>query len=247
MSYANFAYIYDKLMYDVDYSKWAYYIENIMKRHNVEASLMLDLGCGTGSFCLEMARRGYDMIGVDISADMLSCARAKAELEGLNILYLHQDMTSFELYGTVDVVLCLMDSINYITKKNDVKKVFKLVHNYLNPGGLFIFDINSIYKFENILGNNVFYDIGDEIAYIWQNRYDKRKRLCEFDLTFFVRNGDCYRRFEEVHAERAYTLNEMKEMVKGSGLKLEATYNELDFSPPRTNSERVFFVAKKHE
>jgi len=245
MTYTSFAYIYDKLMYDIDYSNWADYIEEIFSINKKDVSLLLDLGCGTGSFCVEMAKRGYDMIGVDISPDMLSCAREKAESNGVDILFLNQDMTGFELYGTVDAAVCLMDSINYITGKRDLKRMFKLVKNYLNPDGLFIFDINSVYKFENILSDNVYYDVGDDIAYIWQNSYDKKRRICEFDLTFFVREKDCYRRYDEVHKERAYSIDEMKNLIEASGMKLLKTYADLSFSPPGEKSERIFFVCQK--
>lgn len=243
--YKNFAYVYDKLMYDVDYAAWADYIEEIFKKQGLKPGLVLDLGCGTGSLCMEMAKRGYDMIGIDLSEDMLSCARDKSSAAGLDILYLNQDMTEFELYGTVDAILCLMDSINYVTSKKDVKKVFKLVKNYLNPGGLFIFDINTEYKLENILGNNVFYDVGEDITYIWQNRYDRRSATCEFDLTFFVKEEDTYRRYEELHLERAYPVEEMKQLIKESGLVLEGVYNDLSFKRRTAKSQRVFFLCRK--
>lgn len=244
--YSNFAYYYDRLMKDVDYGKWADYVEKIFTLHMVDPSLILDLGCGTGSFCTEMAGRGYEMIGIDLSSDMLSCAKSKSLSQGVDILYLNQDMTGFELYGTVDVVVCLMDSINYITYKNDVKRVFKLVNNYLNPGGLFIFDINSMYKLENVLGNNIFYNIEDDITYIWQNSYDKTKMTCRFDLTFFVKLGDTYKRFDEVHYERAYMLDEIEEIVNKAGLELIAVYGEFSFKFPGKSCERIFFVCRKY-
>jgi len=233
-------------MYDVDYGQWADYIEEIFRINNVKPVLVLDLGCGTGSFCTEMVKRGYDMIGVDLSVDMLSIATAKAHKNGLNILYINQDMTEFELYGTVDAVVSLMDSINYITKKRDLKKLFKNVENYLNPGGLFIFDINSCYKIENILADNVFYSIDDKITYIWQNSYDKQKKLCTFDLTFFVREGEFYKRYDEIHKERAYSIDELKILVEDSNMEIVSIYDGLSFSEPNEKSERIFFVCKKH-
>ncbi|MFZ5989170.1 MAG: class I SAM-dependent DNA methyltransferase [Bacillota bacterium] len=242
--YSNFAYIYDRLMYDVDYKEWANYIESIFKLHGIKPALILDLGCGTGNFSIEMARRGYDMIGVDSSPDMLSCAMEKSA--GINnVLYLNQDMTDFELYGTVDIIVCLMDSINYILKKRDIKKIFKLVKNYLNPGGLFIFDINTPYKFENVFKDNVYYDVSDEVTYIWQNHFDRKNGICEFDLTFFIKDNEGYEKYEELHYERCYKVQELKKMIDESGLSLMKVYDSLKLSPPTKKSERIFFVCKK--
>lgn len=243
--YNNLAYIYDKLTYDVDYRKWADYIEAIFNKHGLKPSMVLDLGCGTGNFCIEMAKRGYEMIGVDLSPDMLSCAKDKTQEEDLDILYLNQNMAEFELYGTVDAVVCLMDSINYITDKRAVKRMFKLVKNYLNPRGLFIFDINTPYKFERVYGENIFYDIGDDSSYIWVNHYDKASKTCEFDLTFFIKNKEEYIKCEELHLERAYSIKEIKEMVDYSKMKVHSIYNELSFSNATQKSKRVFFVIGK--
>jgi len=232
-------------MRDVNYGQWADYITEIFRHNRLKAELVADLGCGTGSFCLEMAGRGYDMIGIDISADMLSCARQKALEAGEDILFLNQDMTYFELYGTVDAITCLMDSVNYVTYKSDLKRLFKLVANYLNPNGLFVFDINSPYKFENIFSDNVFCETDQDASYIWQNFYDKAKGLCRFDLAFFVREGELYRRFDEVHCERSYTTEELEEMLTAAGLKLSSVYGEFSFKKPSDKCQRIFFVCKK--
>jgi SAM-dependent methyltransferase len=243
--YENLAYIYDKLMYDVDYSKLADYIEGIFRENGITPSMILDLGCGTGNFCIEMAKRHYDMIGIDLSADMLSCAKAKTEEENLDILYINQDMAHFELYGTVDAVVCLMDSVNYITDKNAVKSMFKLVKNYLNPGGLFIFDVNTSYKFEKVYADNIFYDIGDDISYIWVNKYDKRRKICEFDLTFFIKQNDFYKKHEEFHVERAYSPEEIKKIIDYSGLSLVKIYDDLSLKKATIKSNRSFYICKK--
>lgn len=243
--YTSLAYVYDELMKDIDYAEWAKYIEQIFKENKIKPSLIADLGCGTGSFCIAMAEKGYDMIGIDISSDMLSCAKEKSTIKSLDILFVNQDMVEFELYGTVDVITCLVDSINYITEKKDVKRLFNLVHNYLNPGGIFIFDINTKYKFEEILDNNVFYSVDDDISYIWENNYDINTQICQFDLTLFVREKDKYKRYDEIHYERAYSTEELKSFIEEANLRVEAVYNCLEFLPPKEESERIFFVCKK--
>lgn len=243
--YTDFAYCYDRLMMDVDYRRWADYVEELFKRQGLKPELVLDLGCGTGSFCIEMAGRGYDMIGIDISADMLACAKAKSVEKGRDILFLNQDMSGFELYGTVDAIVCMIDSINYVTYKNDLKRLFKLVKNYLNPGGLFIFDINSEYKFEKVLGNNAFHHIGEDLAYIWQNSYDNSRKICRFDLTVFAGQGQSCSRFDEVHYERAYSVPEIEILVSGSGLHLCSVFGEFSTRKPGKRCERIFFVCKK--
>lgn len=245
MIYRDFAFYYDRFMRDVDYGKWADYINEIFGRNKLKPELITDLGCGTGSFCLEMAGRGYEMIGVDRSTEMLSCARQKSLEADTDILFLNQDMTSFELYGTVDAITCLMDSVNYVTYKSDLKRLFKLVANYLNPKGLFVFDINSPYKFENILSSNVFCETDKEASYIWQNSFDKARRLCRFDLAFFVREGECYRRFDEVHYERSYAKEELTVMLAAAGLEPCSIYGEFTFKKPLDKCERLFFVCKK--
>ncbi len=243
--YGDFAYLYDRLMHDVDYKQWADYVEAICMRSGLRPRLIADLGCGTGSFCLEMSQKGYEMIGVDQSAEMLSCARQKALDSGADILFLNQDMTRFELYGTVDVITSLMDSVNYVTYKRDLRRFFKLAANYLNPGGLFIFDINTPFKFNSILSNNTFGETDQDVAYVWQNCFDSGTRLCRFDLTFFVSEGDRYRRFDEVQYERCYEKEELSEMLAAVGFKTLSVYDALRFRKPPQDCERMFFVCKK--
>lgn len=243
--YGDFAYYYDRLMSDVDYSQWAEYIVKIMDHYNCKPGLIADLGCGTGSFCLEMDKRGYEMIGIDASVEMLSCAEQKAVASGADILFLNQDISSFELYGTVDVFTCLMDSLNYITYKKDLKKMFRLVRNYLNPGGLFIFDINSPYKFEEILSSNIFCETSEDVSYIWQNDYDPKTGICRFDLTFFVKEGMYYRRFDEIHYERNYGIGELEQMLQNAGLSVKGICEAFSLKKPGKKCERVFFACMK--
>lgn len=245
MIYRDFAYLYDRLVQDIDYVQWTHYICSIFKRQGVDPRLIADLGCGTGSFCMEMTKKGYEMIGIDMSSEMLSCAKQKAIGEGMDILFLNQDMTRFELYGTVDAITCLLDSVNYVTFKRDLRRLFKLAANYLNPKGLFVFDINSPYKFEHILSSNVFCETDPEVSYIWQNSFDKKSKLCRFDLTFFFKEGEQYSRADEVHYERCYEMGELVEMLTSAGLSVCHVYEEFQFHKPSVNCERIFFVCQK--
>lgn len=242
--YNRFAYLYDNLINDVDYKKWADYYFNIFQRYGLtNPKLGLDLGCGTGSLTTELASRGIEMTGVDLSEDMLMVAREKSA--GMDILYLNQDMCSFELYGTVDFIVSSLDCMNYITDKRDLLKVMKLANNYLNPRGLFIFDINTRHKLENVIGNNTFILENDDVFCSWQNEYDRKRKICDFYLTFFMKNGREYTRFDEEHSERAYEIEEIKSVIESSGMRLLKVYHDLSFQNPAKNSERVFFVVQE--
>jgi SAM-dependent methyltransferase len=233
-------------MDDVDYSQWADYIEALFDRYDVKPELILDLACGTGSLTLELATRGYDMIGIDISSDMLNRAMEKTDLSEVTPLWVCQDMRSFELYGSVDIILCTIDSLNYILDLNDLRDVFKLAGNYLNPGGLFIFDLNTPYKFEHVFANNLFYEVRDDIAYLWQNRYNPENKICDFDLTFFVREtGGLYKRLEERQKQRAWLYEEIQSAIYGSCLNLTDVFNAFTFEKPLQTAERCFYIAKK--
>ena len=153
--YNAFAEVYDRLQ-DADYAKFADYYERIFEKYGIKPELVLDLACGTGNITVPMSQRGYDMIGVDLSVEMLNIAREKAQAAGQNILFINQDMTEFELYGTVDAILCALDGVNYLTADGETDELFRLAENYLNPGGLMIFDINTEYKLREVLGSNTF-------------------------------------------------------------------------------------------
>lgn len=241
-SYGNFASVYDMLTDDVEYEKRCNYLEQIFEKHlGNKPSLIADLGCGTGTVCSLLSKRGYDMIGIDSSDMMLSEAIKKEGSE--KILYLNQDMTSFELYGTVDVFLSMLDSLNYITSLDELSRVFSLVKNYLNPGGIFVFDINTPYKYEQVLSHNTFVHDENNVFYVWQNYFDGE--YCDFLIDFFVKKDESYSRFTEEHTQRCHTFKEMLEIIEKSGLSLEAVYDDLKFSDPVQNSERIFFVVKK--
>ena len=243
-SYNDFAYIYDNLI-EEDYDLWTDYIEDIFKKYDAKPKLVLDLACGTGSITTRLAKRGYDMIGIDLSEDMLSIAMEKATNENLDIRFIRQDMTSFELYGSVDAIICTLDAVNYITSPAKLQKMFELVKYYLNPNGIFIFDISSEHKLTNILGNNSFInDLGD-IFYTWENEYNLRTKICKFFLTFFIKNGAKYERIDEVQSQRIYKTSDIDKYLKKSGLKAVGCFDSLSFKKPAEFSERVFFVAKE--
>lgn len=241
-SYTDFALIYDRLTDDVEYEKRADYTELLIKKHfSGKPELICDLGCGTGSMCSILSSRGYDCIGIDSSENMLSVAAEKSA--GKNILYLNQDMCDFELYGTVDVMLCMLDSMNYVINPEDLNRMFSLVSNYLNPGGIFIFDVNTKYKFEKILGSNTYVYETDGIFYTWENYYEDG--ILDFELNFFVKQGASYSRITEQHRQRYYSAEELKSAAERNSLKAVGIYGDMSMSNPLQNSERVFLVVKK--
>ena len=202
MSYSAIAECYDALNSHIDYESFANFLnKEIRAGGESDGSIVLDLACGTGNITLPLLKRGYDMIGVDLSGDMLNIARNKKD--GDKVLWLCQDMRSFELYGTVGAVVCCLDSINYLTSRQGLDKCFSLVHNYLDPNGIFIFDVNTPYKFEHVYGNNHYILEDDGIYCGWQNYFDKKSGLCDFELSFFYENDDgSYTRLDETQTER---------------------------------------------
>lgn len=245
-AYAGFAEVYDGFMNDINYDDWIEYIHILWTKLNIEPKLIAELGCGTGNITGRLAKEGREMIGIDLSAEMLSIAKQKAEKAGLDILYLCQDMCEFELYGTVDVFLSLCDSLNYITEKEDLTEVFRLVNNYLEPKGYFIFDLNTEHKFKNVLGENTFGQTDEDAAYIWQNCYDEEEKINEYYVNFFVadQNGK-YNRIEECHYERAYSIEEIKDMIEESKMKFIAAYDAFTLDAPRQESERIYIIAQE--
>ena len=246
MIYDLLAPVYDEINKEIDYSAWADFILKIAEKNlGRKPELALDLACGTGSMTLELARRGCDMIGVDYSYEMLSVARERAEFEKLDILWLCQDATEFELYGTVDLVSSTLDSINHITDINDLKKCFSLVHNYLNPDGIFIFDINGKAKFEKVYADNSYVIETDESFCAWQNEYDSQTRLCNFLITLFCENEDgSYERYDEEQTERMYLLSEIKDMLSASGFEILGAFSDFDLNEASDESERIYIAAK---
>lgn len=248
MMYDLLAPVYDEINKEVDYSRWADFIEKIIERNKgfSEENLILDLGCGTGKMTLELARRGYDMTGVDSSSEMLDKASSEAEKEGLkNILWLLQDMREFELYGTVGVTVSCLDCMNHLVSASDFKKCLMLVHNYLVPDGLFIFDVNGRGKFRTVYADNSYVFENESSMCIWQNSYNDRSGICDFYITLFSENGDgSYDRADEVQREKMYTLKSIKKMLSESNFDLVGAYSDFNFTEASDESHRIYVVAK---
>ena len=243
--YEVLAPIYDEMNGEVDYSAWADFIEAIFDKHGEKKiESVVDLGCGTGTMTIELARRGYDMTAVDGSADMLSVARSR-DTTGGGILWLMQELQSFELYGTVDAAVSCLDCVNHLTKRADVKSFFHWVHNYLEPGGLFLFDVNTPAKFERVYGDNA-YIMETDTAYLgWQNSYTKSSGLCTFYLDVFRERDDgLYERTSGIQKERCYTKRTLDAMLKDAGFDLCAVYADYSFSAPDENTERWYYVCR---
>ena len=246
-AYTSFAEVYDTFMDNVQYEEWADYLEERLKEYGVKDGLVLELGCGTGSMTELLAEKGYDMIGVDNSEDMLEIAMEKRIESGHDILYLLQNMQEFELYGTVKAVVSVCDSVNYITEKAELEEVFRLVNNYLDPQGIFIFDFNTEYKYREILGNQVIAEDREECSFIWENYYDHTSMINEYELTLFVQEeDDLYRKYQESHFQKAYTLRDIRSMIEASGLKFVTAYDAYTQKAPMHNSERITVIAREY-
>lgn len=241
MAYTCFANYYDKLTSNVSYSARAHYFDALIKQNTGEVGLLLDLACGTGSLSAELAGLGYDVIGVDGSAEMLSIAASKSP----NILFLCQDMAQLNLYGTVDVTICALDSINHITDAAAVQTVFDKVAMFTAPDGLFLFDVNTVYKHREVLGFNTFCYENDECCCVWRNGYQEKQHLVSIDLDFFVKEGQTYRRESESFCERAYTKEELAEFIQNAGLELVALYAGDTLESPNDKTQRLVYVTRK--
>lgn len=245
-AYGSFAAVYDLFMDNIPYGEWAEYICGILQEHGIRDGLVLELGCGTGSITQLLAKEGYDMIGVDASPEMLQAAVEKRDRSGQDILYLLQDMREFELYGTVRGVVCVCDSLNYITEPEELRQVFRLVNNYLDPGGIFVFDLNTVYKYEEMLGDCTIAENRDEASFIWENEYDLEEKINVYQLAIFLKEEDGrYSKHEEVHCQRAYTLEEAQALLEEAGMEFVTVYDAFTHCGPREDSERIYVIARE--
>lgn len=272
-AYTDFAQVYDEFMDETPYEAWCGFLVETLYKYGVskdagekpepdetvptdeqeaqnlrqERNTILDLGCGTGTLTEMLARKGYDMIGVDNAQEMLQIAIKKREQSGLDILYLLQDMREFELYGTVGAVVSVCDSINYLLEEEDVLQTFRLIHNYLYPGGIFIFDFNTVYKYADVIGDATIAENREECSFIWENYYHEAEEINEYDLTIFVRGEEeeLFHRFQETHYQRGYRLEQMCRLLREAGLSVLETLDADTHEAVTKESERIYVVAKK--
>ena len=244
--YKSFAQVYDLFMNNVPYEEWCRYLTGLLEEYGIPGGLLLELGCGTGSMTELLSQKGYDMIGVDNSEDMLEIAMDKRVDSGHDILYLLQDMREFELYGTVRAVISICDSMNYILEEEDLLQVFRLVNNYLDPGGYFIFDLNTIYKYEQI-GESTIAENLEEASFIWDNLYDAKTQINEYELAIFIPEGEegLYRKYEEFHEQRGYDPEVIRRLLEEAGMRFVAAYDAFTRNPVRPDSERIYVIARE--
>ena len=240
--YTGFAKVYSEVMRDIPYAKWEKYILKTLKEFKIRDGLVLDLGCGTGEMTRRLKNKGYDMIGVDFSAEMLQAAQSE---DSENILYLLQDMREFELYGTVRAIVSICDCMNYMTDEEDFTQVLRLANNYLDPGGIFLFDLKTAHFYRDVMGENCFGENLDDCSYFWENCFDAESKINEYALTVFQKDGDLYQKSEELHYQRAYGIPEIKRMVRKSGMELIRIADADNYGPVSRKSERIYVIARE--
>ncbi len=247
MSYTSFSSVYDELTNNVDYTALSGYICKILENNGIKDGLLLDLACGTGSLSLKLCEKGFDVIGTDASENMLCEAQQKAYNENKNILFLCQKMQETDLYGSVRAIVCTLDSINHLTSYEDVYKVFSRLKNFIDYGGIMIFDVNTVYKHRIVLGNNTFVYDEKNVFCVWQNHLYADNKTVGLTLDFFLKNGGLYERKTESFKETAYTDEELIKAVTENGFSVLNIYRENSFEPVKDTDERAVYVIKRNE
>ncbi len=243
--YNNFSEVYDSLMYDADYKKRTAYLLKLFKKYGKKPTLLLDLACGTGNFSNEFSKNGIEVIGIDMSEDMLSVAREKSAELGMDVLYLCQKAQELDLYGTVDGAVCCFDSLNHITDYRNFYKAIERVSLFLEEDCLFIFDLNTQYKHKCVLADNVFVIEKDDIYCVWANKYKEKNSIVDVSLDFFLSQDGLYERFSEQFSERAYSSEEVESALQKAGLRIVAIFDDLTENPLKSDSERAVYVTRK--
>lgn len=230
---------------NVEYEKRADYFCRLLSMCGIKEGILLDLGCGTGSVSVKMAEKGFDVIGVDSSIGMLNAAQQKMFERGKHMLLLNQKMQEIDLYGTVDCAICVLDGINHLDSAEDVRKTFEKVSLFMNPGGAFAFDVNTIHKHKNVLADNAFVFEPDGLFCVWQNNYNSSDNSVEISLDFFEEEDGVYYRTGESFSERAYELDEIKKWLEDSGFEVVGIFDDLTTDEVRADSEKAVFLARK--
>lgn len=245
-SYSVFAGFYDALTNNVAYHDRAKYLYDLFCHFGIANGLLLDLACGTGSLSVEMSRLGFEVIGVDNSPEMLSVATEKAMTQKQDILFLCQNMQQLDLYGTIDAAMCTLDSLNHLAGPEEVQTVLQRVSLFMNPNGIFIFDVNTPFKHKEILGDHTFvYDL-DEVYCVWQNEYFSQTKSVSISLDFFIPEGsNHYIRESESFSERAYTSKEWEKWISDAGFELLCEYEEMSKNLPKEDTQRIIYVVRK--
>ena len=247
MSYGVFSEFYDALTANVSYDTVAQVLSSLLTRYGKGRGLLLDLACGTGSVSVRLAKKGYEVIGVDLSPEMLSEAQNKAYSAGQNILFLCQDMTALDLYGTVDAAVCTLDGLCHLPDEESLSAALRKVSLFMNPGGVFLFDVNSVYKHRAVLGNNTFVYDTDDVYCVWQNTLLSDGVTVQMDLDFFepVSDAGDYVRQSERFTERAYPRETLEAMLKKAGFTVLDVFDGYSGKPAHDTSERLLFAVRK--
>ena len=244
-SYSFFAKYYDELTQNVEYSRRADYFSALLLSCGFESGTVLDLACGTGSLTVELAKHGYDMIGVDASGDMLCRAQNKAFESGVSPMFLCQRMQELDLYGTVDAAVCSLDSINHLTDEEDVRRTFERLRLFVAPGGVFIFDVNTVYKHKNVLGDNAFVYEYPDVFCVWQNSFNGQDNTVDIELDFFEKSGETYKRRSENFSDRAYEIDFLKSLLDKTGFDTEFVFDDMSREPLKEDSQRAVIAARR--
>ena len=243
-AYEGLAEIYDLLMDDVDYEGWVDFYLQMFARAGISPKRVCDCACGTGALSLRLARRGLNVVGIDLSEAMLSRAQASARSHGVRAMFVRQDIQSFCLPRPVEAVICACDGVNYLTDDAALRGFFQSAYAALKPGGGLFFDISSAWKLQNILGNGFFGEDREDVAYLWSNRYDDADETVTMELTFFVRErGDLFRRFEEVHVQKAHRVNHITALLRDVGFVGIEVFGEGRLEAPKAHEQRIHFMA----
>ena len=245
-SYQSLADSYDALMADAEHRRRAAFLMRAFRKSKPAVHTVLDLACGTGSLTRLLAQRGYEMIGADLSEEMLAQAAEKCRGVGdPEPIFLHQAMEDLDLYGTIDACVCCLDSVNYVTRSGKLARAFQRVHTFLMPGGLFLFDINTPDKLRGLDGQ-MFLDETEDAYCVWRAEYSPRRRVCTYGMDIFQRmEGDLWQRREELHEEYAYEPDELEALLRLAGFRQIKQYGELRMRAPREGEGRIFFAARK--